>query len=258
MAETEGTLIYTLAKRVAEQLSTDEHFKAVQAQIIVTNQIYFAIFRMVADQNGIATEALLRTLFDSAINCIILAKHKEKLQDFIRNGQFANLRLIRFNDVMPEKIKPLVDATETDWKVLFPEFKNSDWHKIGTKDSFAEAEYKPEMYDKYFRRASSYSHAEPYIVVRPKDDKWQTWGIDANPARWKVLTLGAYGLACHAMLHMLAIVNREFKLGIDNEFAKPLAMVEEYKAKHIDVIKKSVESQDNKAGQAVQPGNKTT
>jgi hypothetical protein len=114
------------------------------------------------------------------------------------------------------------------------------------------------MYDKYFRRASCYAHAEPYVVVRPKDDKWQTWGIDVNPKRWKTLTLGAYGLACIALLHMLAIVNREFKLGMDGEFAKPSALVEAYKAKHVDLIKKSVENQNNQAGQAVQPSNKTT
>jgi len=244
MEELEGVLIFNLAKKIAEHPTNNEHLKAVQAQILCTNQIYFAVFRMVADQNGLAVESLLRTLFESCINAIILAKHKEKLQDFIRAGQFAHLRLIRFNDVLPETIKPLVAATENDWNVLFPEFKNSDWHKIGTKDSFAAAEYKAEMYDKYFRRASSFAHAEPYIVVRPRDEKWQTWGIDVNPARWKTLTVGAYGLACDAMLHMLAIVDREFRLGVEADFQKPVAMVQAYMAKHIDAIKQTVAKQD--------------
>jgi hypothetical protein len=258
MEQLEGVLIYELAKGVAGRATDSEHLRAVQAQIQVTNQIYFAIFRMVADQNGVAAEALLRTLFDSAINCIVLAKHSEKLQDFIRNGQFTHLRLIRFTDVMPEKIKPLVAATENDWKALFQEFKSSEWHKLGTKDSFIEAEYEAEMYNKYFRRASSYAHAEPYITVRPKDATWKNWCIDASLVRWKNVTIGVYGLACNAMLHMLAIVNREFKLGLDAEFEKPLALVKAFKIKHIEIIKQAFANEDSAIRQAAQAGDKTT
>src|SRR6476660_2097928 len=115
MEELEGVLILNLTKKIAEQPPDNEHLKAVQAQILVANQIYFGIFRLIADQNGLAVESLVRTLFESCLNCIILAKHKAKLQDFIRAGQFAYLRLIRFNDVMPETIKLLIAATEKDW-----------------------------------------------------------------------------------------------------------------------------------------------
>jgi len=251
MEELEG-VIRELSKKVAEQKTDNEPLRAVQAQIAVTNQVYIAICRMVADQNGIAAEALLRTLFDSAINCIVLAKHKEKLKDFIRNGQFTHLRLIRFTDVVPEKIKPLVAATEDDWEAL-SEFKSTDWHKLGTKDSFKEAEYEADMYDKYFRRASSYAHAEPYITICPKDKTWKSWGIEVSLVRWKNAAFGVYGLACNAMLHMLAIVNREFKLGIDAEFEKPLALVKALKAKYVEMFKQAVANEDNAVGLAVQP-----
>lgn len=251
MEKLEGVLIFNLAKKIAEQPTENEHLKAVQAQIVVANQIYFGILRMVADQNGLAVESLLRTLFDCSINCIILSKHKEKVPDFIRNGQFAHLRLIRFTDVIPETIKPLITATENDWNILFPEFKSTDWHKFKTKDSFAEAEYKAEMYDKYFRRASSYAHAEPFVTVRPTDPTWQQWGIVVNPDRWKILTVGAYGLACNAMLHMLAIVNREFNLGVEGEFEKPHALVQAFKSKHIDLIKQAAKKQASEAESAV-------
>ena len=178
MEELEGVLIYELAKKVAEQKTEDNHFQAVQAQILVTNQIYFAIFRMVADKNGLAAETLLRTLLDSSINCIILAKHKEKLPDFIRNGQFTHLRLIRFAEAMKERFEPMVKATEPDWDPLFKEFKNTDWHKLSTRESFVEAEFKPAMYDQFFRRASAYAHAEPFIVVRRSDNTWKNWTVD--------------------------------------------------------------------------------
>lgn len=252
MEELEGVLIYNLARKVAEQTTTDEHFRAVQAQVQVANQIYFAILRMLEEQNGLAAESLLRTLFDAAVNCIILAKHKEKLNDFLRNGQFTHLRLIRFTQVMKQRFEPIIQATEDDWKVLFPEFKDAEWHKLKTRDSFIEAEYKPEIYDQFFRRASAYAHGEPFITVRRTDATWKSWSIEARPQLWKTLTVGAYGLASNAMLHMLAIISREFKLGIEGELAKPSAMLEAFKAKHIEVMKQVLENQDNQAGQTVQ------
>ncbi len=256
MSESENLLIYQLAKRVVERKTDSEHLKAVQAQLHATNDIYGGIVRMFADQNGLAAESLLRTLFDAAVNCIILAKHKEKLQDFLRNGQFTHLRLIRFSQVMKERFEPLIKATEKEWEVLFPEFKNTDWHKLGTRDSFIEAEYKPEIYDQFFRRASAYAHGEPYITVRRADKTWQNWTIEARPDLWKTLTVGAYGMASMAMLHMLALLNREFKLGIEEEFAKPKALLDEFKAKHIQVMNQILENQDNQAGPTVQPSEK--
>lgn len=258
MAELEGVMIFNLAKKVAERKTDNEHLKAVQAQVQVANQIYFAIFRMVADQNGLAAESLLRTLFDTAVNCVILAKHKDKLLDFIRNGQFTHLQLIRFTEVVPERVKPLVAATEDDWKILSPEFKSTEWHKLKTRDSFVEAECKPEMYDKYFRRASSYAHGEPFITVRRTDDTWKNWIVEARPENWKILTIGAYGLACDMMLHMLVILNREFKLGIDEEFAKPIALVQDLKVTHIALMQKQFAHKDKKAGPHVQPNDKAT
>lgn len=238
--ETEGSLIYKLAKRVAEQTATDEHRRAVNAQVLFANQIYFAIFRMVADQNGLAAEALLRTLFESAVNCVILAKHKEKLNDFIRYGQFTHLRLLRFNDVMKEVTDALVKATEAEWEKLFAEFKAAEWHKLGTRDSFIEAELEPEMYDKYFRRASAIAHGEPYVTVHRTDATWKNWTVSARPDHWKTLTIGAYVLACYMMLRSLAVVSREFKLGLEEEIKQLLAQVDELKGKHIEAIKKAV------------------
>jgi hypothetical protein len=240
-----------MAQCVAEQKSEDPHFKAVLAQLTVTNNFYLGLIHMVANENGLAAEALLRSLFDSAVNCIILAKHKEKLQDFLRNGHFMHLRLIRFSDIIKERFTPLLEATEKEWKELIAEFKNTDWHKLGTRDSFVEAEYEPQIYDQFFRRASAYAHAEPFIVVRRPDNTWKNWTIEARPELWKKLGVGVYGMASMAMLHMLAILNREFNLGIEEEFARAKAVVDEFKAKHIQVMNQILENQDNKAGPSV-------
>ena len=60
------------------------------------------------------------------------------------------------------------------------------------------------------------------------------------------------------MMHMLAIISREFKLGIEKELEKPNAMVQALKAKHIAVISQVLENQDSEARPAVQPSDKTT
>jgi Family of unknown function (DUF5677) len=152
MAEiTEVVGIYKLAERIASKATDDEHFKAVQAQCSVLNQIYVGVMELCAKQNGLAAEALLRTLFETAVTTAVLAKNKNKLNDFIRCGQFIHLRLLRSNTLGPpvkETIDKLVALTEEDWKPLFDEFKNNeDWHKLKTKDSFIEAGHKPEIYD---------------------------------------------------------------------------------------------------------------
>jgi hypothetical protein len=239
--ETEGSLIFKLAKRVAEQPTADEHLRAVQAQLQVANQILFALFRIVADQNGLAAESLLRTLFESAVNGAILAKHKELLGDFIQYGEFTSLRLLRFTDVLKERIDPIIKLTEEDWAKLLPRFKSRDWHSLGTRDSFVEAEFEPMMYDKYFRRASTFAHAEPYVTVRRKDETWKNWTVEARPDLWATFAGSAYVLGCGVMLHLLRIMNREFRLGIDEEVNQLIALVDALRTNHAEVMKRSVE-----------------
>jgi len=211
--------IFELAKQVAEQSTTDEHFRAIQALLQVANQIFVGIYRMVTDQNGLAAESLLRTLFEAAINGIILAKHKELLNDFIRHGQFTHLRLLRFTNInfAKEKIVALLQATDEDWQKLFAEFKHAEWHKLKTTDSFSEAEMAAELYDKYFRRASAFAHAEPYVVVRKTDETWKNWAVEARSDLWKWSSEGATIHAYFVMCHLLAIISREFKLGLEEE-----------------------------------------
>jgi hypothetical protein len=167
------------------------------------------------DQNGLAAESLLRTLFETAINAIILAKHKELLKDFIRQGHFQRLQMLRFTDIGREQIDALIKSTEDDWQKLSAEFKHTDWHKLKTSQSFSEAEMPAGMYDKYFRRASAFAHGEPYVVVRNTDETFKNWTAEAQPDLWKWLAEGATIHAYFVMWHLLAIIDREFKFGLE-------------------------------------------
>src|SRR6266567_2143418 len=121
MSDMEGGEIYKLVEHISGTRTEDEHFHAVQAQCQFVSQIYLGLLHMSAQGNGLAAESLLRTTFESAVNCIILAKHKAKLPDFIRYGQFTDLRLLRFNTLpspIKERVDRLIQATDPDWTPL--------------------------------------------------------------------------------------------------------------------------------------------
>src|SRR6266480_3646657 len=93
------TAIAELAKRVAQQTTEGAHLHAVQAQITFATDIYIGVLQVCSNQNGLAGEALLRTLFEVTASTIILAKHGNKLEDFIRQGRLTELRMMRVIEV---------------------------------------------------------------------------------------------------------------------------------------------------------------
>jgi hypothetical protein len=244
-------------------LATDipgDHITAVKAQAKVTLEFFIGLLLVSSKQNGLATESLLRSVFESGVNTVILAKHPEKLKDFMCHGQFTHLRMARFatsqfTPTMTKHIEAFLAATEADWKLLSPEFKDTEWHRMKKRDSFKDAELSDEMYDKYFRPASAYAHAGPYIVVRPADNEGRTWEIDATGKRWVLRALSGYIMGCYAMTRMLVILSREFKLDYEKELVEITAEIDKYKEQHINAIKQGFEDYYDKAGQAVQSSN---
>jgi len=143
----ESQQLYEITKRVTElNRANNPHFRAVQAQCAFANEIYLGVLELCAKKNGIAAEALVRTLFETVVNGAILAKHREKLPDFIRHGKFTQLRVLHFTDP-PEPFRAKRDklkkATDAELQELFKEFKDTRWHKLSTKDSFVEAGLSP-------------------------------------------------------------------------------------------------------------------
>src|SRR6185436_7429641 len=152
-----------IAKRFIETDFGTDHGKAVQAQVMVTLEVFKGLIVVCSNALGIPAEGLLRTLFDSSISAIILTKHPEKLAAFIRQGSFTHMRMMRSvqinSAVLRQHVDSVVANTEKQYKQLLPEFKNQEWHKLGTKEAFKEAEYEESFYDRYFRPASAYAHA---------------------------------------------------------------------------------------------------
>lgn len=222
-----------LATHVSEQASHDEHFRAVQAQVAFSRHIYKGILEVCSSQNGLAAEALLRTLFEIITSAIILAKHRDKLSDFVRHGRFSELRMMRVIQApeLQQRLAGMITATESEYQQLYTEFKEQRWHKLGTKDSFAEAEFDPGIYDRYYRRASAIAHGQPYETVRGGK-------VTARETAWKNLCSGAANMAGLMMLTVLSIVSREFRLGLEMEVNEAQRKLNARIAAHIAEIRK--------------------
>jgi hypothetical protein len=232
------TAITELAKRVSQQKTEDKHFHAVQAQIAFANDIHNGLLQVCSGQNGLAAETLLRTLFEVTVSAIILAKHPDRVSDFLKQGRLTELRMIRVIEVpaLKERLAPTIAATEKEFQELWAEFKDERWHKMRTKESFIEAEFPPGIYDRYYRRASAIAHGQPYETVRGGK-------VEARPTAWRNLSTGATNMASLLMVLLLAIVNREFKLGLDKEIAHLQNEADAPAQRHMDAIRKAVRIQ---------------
>jgi hypothetical protein len=207
--------ILDLSRQLAEAPTTDAHRGAVLAQLAFANQIFEGISAVCEKGNGLSGETLLRTLFEAVSSAIILAKHPEKLGDFIEHGRMTELRMIRVIESPPlkERLEPSIKATEAEFQRLWAKFNENRWHGLGTKASFAQAEFESSIYDRYYRRASAIAHGQPYVTCRQGQ-------VRARPAAWKNLGLAARNMAMLMMVMLLSILNREFKLGVDDNLAR--------------------------------------
>jgi hypothetical protein len=97
------------------------------------------------------------------------------------------------------------------------------------------------MYDRYYRRASAIAHGQPYVTVRGGK-------VRARPTAWKNLSIGAENMASLLMLLLLAIVSREFKLGLEKEIAELQGHADTHARRHMDAITKAVAPKEESKG----------
>ncbi len=126
MANDVDKQIVQLADEVSKLPTEDEHLHAVQAQIVFANEIYRGITQVCADRNGLAGEALLRTLFEVIASAIILAKSRARLTEFVLHGRFTRLSFIRYvrTDRIKKRLAPEIAATEEEFQQLHAKFGN--------------------------------------------------------------------------------------------------------------------------------------
>ena len=105
------------------------------------------------------------------------------------------------------------------------------WHGLGTKESFAQAEFESNVYDRYYRRASAIAHGQPYVTVRQGQ-------VRARSTAWKNLSLGVRNQAMLMMATLLGILNREFELGLEDKLGGLQQDIEAHLKQHMEDILK--------------------
>jgi hypothetical protein len=108
--------------------STDEHFRAIQAVCRVLLEFYSGTMILVSQKLGIAGQVLNRSIFDTSISGIILAKRPDLLEKFRRHGKYTHLRTLHFakSDVSEEAGRKRVALHERHKKELEALFKDEE------------------------------------------------------------------------------------------------------------------------------------
>lgn len=229
-----------ILRSIVKTASTSDHFKAIQAVCNVTLDFYRGVLTLVGSQNGLAAQALVRSLFETVVSGVILANSPQRLAKFLRHGKFTQLRTLHFakSDVNEEAGKRRIELHakyKSELDSLFAEFGENSWHGMKTIESFEAAGFERSLYGRYYRSASAIAHGQPHSVVRVTKDG----GISLErTSLGRVNSLyGAYIMGSLIVLHFLEQLDSIFDLGLSERLASCRQGVDLWKARHIEFFK---------------------
>jgi hypothetical protein len=186
LTSNESERVLLLAKKVLAVAQGSPHFRAVQAQYAVTVETYTGVLQVVDAKNGVAAMSLGRTLFETVVSAVILAKHQEKLDDFKNHGKWTTFQMARsippHSQFQSQGLKRFTEDTKAECDALQSYFKpTGNWHLLKTTDAFAEAEMPEDWRSRYYIRVSAIAHGHPFPVVQQFDKETRDYKIQAEP-----------------------------------------------------------------------------
>ncbi len=215
--------VQALARKIVDAKSDSPHVHAVQAYCAFANEIQSAILDLAAVRNGAAAQSLVRTLFETIVGIIILAKNPDTLEDFEKHGRLTTLRLAKN---MPSaspfsaKAKEFMGSEGPDYDALYKYFedKKFKWHSFSQTKAYEEAELPENFNNRFYARSSAISHGEPFVVLEPPRTD-PGWKIQSRPTEWERWAGLSYMMSLLFMVHMVQVVSRVLGLGLDAEVA---------------------------------------
>jgi hypothetical protein len=149
----------------------DEHFRAIQAVCRVLLELYKGTMMLASQSLGLAGQVLNRSIFETSISGIILAKKPDLLEKFRRPGKYTHLRTLHFakSDVSEEAGRRRVALHERHKKeleALYKEFGEESWHGLKTTEAIEAAGFEKSLYGRYYRSASAIAHGQAHAMVR--------------------------------------------------------------------------------------------
>ena len=228
MDENDVKPVKELLDRFLAEKRNDDHFQAVATQVKFAQKIFDAVCTLCRAGNGVAAEALVRTLFDLIINTTILAKHPELLADFIDHGRLNQLEVMeatRPPEPFAKKHQIVIEANKGEVDRLRAKFKTTDtrsskWHHFKTRDAIKESGLSGRMNLIYYKRASNIAHGEPMATVKPTTADWKEFKITVPEQGWKRFETLSLTQARLLMVFLFSVLNDHFKLGYDEQLQK--------------------------------------
>lgn len=239
----EAAELASMLHAIANAAERDEHFRAVQLLCTVVSDLYTGILALVANQNGIAAQALVRTLFETIVTTVILANRPDLLETFRRHGKYTHLRTLHFakTDISEEagkKRAALHAKYKNEIETLHNEFGDKHWHGLTTSDAIGAAGFEKNLHGRYYRPASAVAHGQPHTIVRFGEQGACTF---QRTTSGKVNQLyGAYILSSMMVAHLLERIGSIFGFDFFERLEVSRSGINVWKARHVDFFAKVV------------------
>jgi hypothetical protein len=243
MRESEGLpeaeMLQSILLSISQMQAPSEHFQALQVICESAREIYLGLLHLIAQQLGLPAQALARTLFETVVSGVLLARQPEKLEDFRNHGKYTQLRTLHFSEFgLDEKSTAQRKALQAQFApeiaALFAEFGDQNWHKLTAKKAFVAAGFSADLYDKYYRPASAIAHGQPHAMVETVGADWKFSRSGLKNAHQ---TIGTYVVTGIMLLHFLAELNEHFKLGIESSLSDCNRAIQAHKEAHYEVFR---------------------
>jgi hypothetical protein len=207
------TDLIRLLIEICQPSPRDEHFHAIQLICSSALEYYRGVLKLVEDENALAAKVLSRTLLETLVTLVILAKYPAKLPDFKDHGRYAHLRTLKLsgwaveNDArLASKRDRLLAKDGTDYHELERKFRNKAWHGFKRSAAFMEAGFDFDLYDAFYRPMSEMTHGEPFIyLMLDPSDELILGRSDLKEARYLA---GAVVSSSSLLLHALRRINQ--------------------------------------------------
>ncbi len=217
----------------------DEHFKAVQLVCSSALEHYRGILKLVEAEDALSAKVVSRTLLETLVTAVLLAKHPEKIEDFRESGRYFHLRTM--HNLKWETDPRIAGARETliskhgaDYRRLEEKFGRKPWHSMTRKAAFIEAGFIFDTYDIFYRPTSEMAHAEPSrYVMRDNNDAWVFGRSDLKEARWLA---GAYVSSYDLLLIGMEQINLVLNLPFGERIAACKKSLFDFAPKYKEVL----------------------
>jgi len=194
----------------------DDFHKVLQCQTTVALEHYGGMLSLVSDKFGFPAEGIGRNLFEIVVGTVYLAKHPQKLNDFLDYGKYLRYRQIRAskttNAAFQQKQTAEIAQTDVEYDALKKRFKKP-WHgstvELMTKDAGM-----TNLYDVYYRRASSVAHGDAFNVYHFTSKGWQ---IGIAWQKWDRAARTAMIFGYQLLVLLFERLNQHLMLGLDHE-----------------------------------------